>query len=266
MNDNGFMLFANQRKLVSRMSDVQKGQLLDALFAANDGEDVALDDPLVDTVFMVIRESMERVKAFNAKQKANGSKGGRPITQNNPDKTQNNPTITQIEPKQSLENENENINIFNPPIVPPSGGTDVCVSPSEKPKETYTQEFTVFWQRYPKKVGKDAAFRAWKTKKREGHLPAMPVLLKAIDTALRTDQWQRDGGQYIPNPATWLNQGRWMDEEVQEQQLVPFVPIHRAPPPPELLRPDVKPEINEETRAKIQAMKETLARRKAVAI
>ena len=25
-------------------------------------------------------------------------------------------------------------------------------------------------------------------------------------------QWQRDNGQYIPHPATWLNQGRWDDE------------------------------------------------------
>lgn len=125
MNDNGFMLFANQRKLVSRMSDVQKGQLLDALFAVNDGEDVTLDDPLVDTVFMVIRESVDRVKAFNAKQKANGSKGGRPVTQNNPDKTQNNPNVTKPEPNKSLENENKNI--LPPPIsygdVPPPGGS-----------------------------------------------------------------------------------------------------------------------------------------------
>ena len=163
------------------------------------------------------------------------------------------------------ETRNQKPSIKYTPPLPPSQGETVRVSDQEK-KEPYTQEFDVFWKRYPRKVGKDAAFRAWKTKKREGHLPAMPVLLKAIDDALRSEQWQRDGGQYIPHPATWLNQGRWMDEEVQEQQLVPVTPIRRPPPPPELLRPDVKPEINEETMAKIQAMKETLARRKAVAI
>jgi hypothetical protein len=26
------------------------------------------------------------------------------------------------------------------------------------------------------------------------------------------DQWQRENGRFIPNPATWINQGRWDDE------------------------------------------------------
>ena len=30
--------------------------------------------------------------------------------------------------------------------------------------------------------------------------------------AVRSDQWRRDGGQFIPNPATWINQQRWLDE------------------------------------------------------
>jgi hypothetical protein len=30
-------------------------------------------------------------------------------------------------------------------------------------------------------------------------------------------QWQKDNGQYIPNPATWLNQGRW-DDEIKEPE------------------------------------------------
>ena len=38
-------------------------------------------------------------------------------------------------------------------------------------------------------------------------------------------QWQKDGGQYIPNPATWLNQGRWEDEAgpAQAQTNNPFL-------------------------------------------
>ena len=27
-----------------------------------------------------------------------------------------------------------------------------------------------------------------------------------------SDQWTRDDGQFIPLPATYLNQGRWKDE------------------------------------------------------
>ena len=47
----------------------------------------------------------------------------------------------------------------------------------------------------------------------------MPVesLLTAIERQKCGRQWQEDGGKYIPNPATWLNQGRWEDEVPVEE-------------------------------------------------
>jgi hypothetical protein len=51
-------------------------------------------------------------------------------------------------------------------------------------------------------------------------------MLSAIDLQKRSDQWRREGGQYIPNPATWLSQGRWDDEatEVPEEETTnPFL-------------------------------------------
>ena len=86
-------------------------------------------------------------------------------------------------------------------------------SPSGK---TFPQEFLDFWAAYPKKTGKDAAYRAWQTKKRERRLPEVGVLLEAVKSAKASDQWQEGGGKYIPNPATWLNQGRWEDEAVED--------------------------------------------------
>ncbi len=38
------------------------------------------------------------------------------------------------------------------------------------------------------------------------------TLVAAIERQKCSSQWSKDGGQYIPNPATWLNQGRWTDE------------------------------------------------------
>ena len=37
-------------------------------------------------------------------------------------------------------------------------------------------------------------------------------MLKAIYEQKRSDQWTREGGRFIPNPSTWLNQKRWQDE------------------------------------------------------
>lgn len=68
--------------------------------------------------------------------------------------------------------------------------------------------FEKFWIAYPKKVGKDAALKAWaKTKG-----VSIDIILQAVEAQKRSAQWQKDEGQYIPNPATWLNQGRWKDQ------------------------------------------------------
>lgn len=70
--------------------------------------------------------------------------------------------------------------------------------------------FDRFWQAYPKKVGKDAAQKAFdKRKPDEGLLVAM---LSTLAVQANSAQWLKDDGQFVPNPATWLNQGRWQDE------------------------------------------------------
>lgn len=83
------------------------------------------------------------------------------------------------------------------------------------PKGGDVQErrFAAFWEAYPKKVGKEAARKAWKKVKPDAALHER--ILMAVDTAKGCDQWRREGGRYIPNPATWLNQGRWDDEPTQ---------------------------------------------------
>jgi hypothetical protein len=43
-------------------------------------------------------------------------------------------------------------------------------------------------------------------------------MVRAIEKQKRSKQWQKDGGSYIPYPATWLNQGRWMDESTSDVQ------------------------------------------------
>jgi len=78
-------------------------------------------------------------------------------------------------------------------------------------KNKYTSNFLSFWQAFPRKVGKDAAWRAWK--KRNGELPLIDALLVILEQQKQSSQWQDK--KYIPHPATWLNQGRWQDEVVE---------------------------------------------------
>lgn len=67
--------------------------------------------------------------------------------------------------------------------------------------------FDRFWAEYPKKVGKGQAQKAF-------FKISVPVeaLIEAVQRQKNSVQWKKDGGQYIPNPATWLNQKRWEDD------------------------------------------------------
>ncbi|NBQ17288.1 DUF1376 domain-containing protein [bacterium] len=68
-------------------------------------------------------------------------------------------------------------------------------------------DFDIFWKEYPKKVGKDTARKAWNKTK-----PNLDVVLKALSWQKQSEQWFKSNGQFIPNPSTWINQGRWEDE------------------------------------------------------
>jgi hypothetical protein len=69
--------------------------------------------------------------------------------------------------------------------------------------------FEELWAAYPKKVGKADALRCWARLKPR---PQFEDVMKALDTQKASEQWRLENGRFIPNPATWINQGRWMDE------------------------------------------------------
>ena len=72
------------------------------------------------------------------------------------------------------------------------------------------KRFEEFWDAYPRKVGKGAAEKAYSKIKPDDALQER--ILDAVDAAKQSFNWQAEGGRFIPNPATWLNQRRWEDE------------------------------------------------------
>jgi len=64
--------------------------------------------------------------------------------------------------------------------------------------------FDEFWNYYPKKIGKDKAKTEWNKKK-----PKIDDVLNALKWQKESEQWVNG---FIPNPATYLSQGRWKDE------------------------------------------------------
>lgn len=96
-------------------------------------------------------------------------------------------------------------------------------------KKSYDADgFAAFWAAYPKKAGKAAALKAWN--KLAPDVVLQEQMGKALEVQKQSQQWRKDGGQFIPMPATWLNGRRWEDEvQTQTQPNLPtdadYVPL-----------------------------------------
>lgn len=75
--------------------------------------------------------------------------------------------------------------------------------------------FDAFWTAYPRKVGKGAALKAWAKLKDKRN--TLTLILGALAWQTKTHDWTKEAGQFIPYPATWLNEQRWLDEPPPEQ-------------------------------------------------
>jgi hypothetical protein len=126
---------------------------------------------------------------------------------------------------------NAPVTVGNGPVTPSdsyseSGSDteeDVQASRSEAlaVRKTDRQEaaggFETFWQVYPRRTGKQAALAVWRRLRPDASLQAR--ILQAVREQAASEQWLKDGGQFIPHPRTWLSQGRWDDEPVQVPQV-----------------------------------------------
>lgn len=72
--------------------------------------------------------------------------------------------------------------------------------------------FLTFWAKYPRKVAKLAAIKAWNRLN-----PNMEVQMK-ISYYIEVHDWP-DDVKFIPYPATFLNGRRWEDEEPRQDTI-----------------------------------------------
>jgi len=169
---------------------------------------------------VAIREqTRQRVARHRAEKK--GSVGNAPVT----------PVygfVTQSRADQKQHQKQEQQHLKKTPL-PPLGGNGLL--------------FEKFWKAYPSKVGKIAAQKAFEKHNPDGSL--LDAMLSALEAQRRSDKWQKDGGAFVPNPATWLNQGRWLD--VVEVEVQPLVGAHPLAPVSER-----KPETDEQRRKRLE--------------
>ena len=101
----------------------------------------------------------------------------------------------------------------------PKEQTPLIELPSNPPpekkenKKPLSETFLRFYSLYPKKIGRGAAEKAWKKLSPDKEL--VEIIVNAIPFQIRWHKEAKEKGQFYPewkNPASWLNQGCWADE------------------------------------------------------
>lgn len=90
--------------------------------------------------------------------------------------------------------------------------------------EQWEAQFNEFYSKYPKKVKKQDVKKWFKKNKPSNEL--FSSMINSLEQFRASKEWQKDGGQYIPYPSTWLNQKRWEDEDIQTRK--PMSALQRA--------------------------------------
>lgn len=115
----------------------------------------------------------------------------------------NAPSVTGETPS-ALPRERERERVVIPPN-PPAGGVS-----KPKKRDAEHRHFAAFWTAYPRKTAKPNAEKAFA--RIDPDDATFAAMLAALDRQRRSPDWCKDGGQFIPHPATWLNQRRWEDQ------------------------------------------------------
>ena len=167
------------------LTENEKGRLMLALYRyAKTGQKPVLTGN-ERFLFSSFKSEIDRdIATYNAKV-ANGNLGGRPAMK---------------EPKETEENLNAKNKDKEKEIK------------KRVSKDTLKESaaFDTFWTAYPRHTNKKAAQQAFQKINPDADL--LNIMLQSVAAWKLSQQWTKDGGQYIPHAATWLNGRRWEDE------------------------------------------------------
>lgn len=209
-----FIVYYEWEEMFQFMSTSQIAEIFLAMFSyAKRGEIPEFSSPLLNSTFCVIKYALDRdEEKYIQRSKSNsqnGKKGGRPSSSKSEKK--------QTKAKKAdndNNNVNDNVNDNDNEKDNDNNLLSISSSPAVKDRATagaYTEDFLAFWEEYPRKTGKGAAFRVWlrirPSKKERAEISS------ALKWQKQSLQWNDSGyGKFIPLPATYLNQRRWEDE------------------------------------------------------
>lgn len=145
-----------------------------------------------------LEDEIEKRLKYTNSRRLNGIRGGRPL------KPYENHMVTMCEPYENhSENENDNNKIDRE---------------YEGKTEDSACSFAVFYKKYPRHIARQDAEKAYSKIKMTAAL--FVTIMTKLDCWIKSEEWTREKGRFIPYPATWINGKRWEDE-----LQIPLIPI-----------------------------------------
>lgn len=202
----GIMLYFDIKEPLKEFSDEERGKLLWALLEYGETLTMPQFSGSLKTAFNFIKKDIDRDREkYIKKCEQNRDNKIKGLSKDNNDCQQS--ITTDNDGQQSI------LNKIN--------------STNHKIKEDNNSLFVQFWSAYPKKKDKKSAEKAFKKIAPDEAL--LQTMLNAIEEQKKSAEWQKDNGQFIPHPATWLNGHRWEDEiQVTTCQKEPSFDVDRA--------------------------------------
>lgn len=197
------------------------GETFDALYGYDDGTCAAVVDAMREKGIICdgcicswkkrqpLRErddnSAERVREYRNRK--------RQETPHDTDETPCNASVTPRNAQIRTDKIREE-NIKTPPLPPHGGGDAVETSPTVTDPADVDMGFHEFMAAYPAghRAPEGEAAAVWKKLAREKKLPGLPRLFQGLDAWEACEQWQKDGGAYIPKASNFLRHMQWRDE------------------------------------------------------
>jgi len=191
----GFMLYADQRGVFNKLSNEQAGDLIKHIFSYVNDENPK-GDFVTELAFESIKQQLKRdlVKWNDRAERSrfNGQSGGRPRNPEKPRKTQKTQRVISKPRKPDNVNVNVNDNV------------------NDNVNKEKGLPFKNFWDSYDKKIGsKQKCNQKWDKLTFE----IQNDILNHLDNYIPSTPDKR----YRVNPETYLNQRRWENEIINNQ-------------------------------------------------
>ena len=200
-------LYEDEIRILLSLSTEERDRIVTALFRDCIHEETTELSPIENAVFALVSGQVRRAEELSNKRRESANSRWR----SNANKEYNNASSMQNNANPENDNAKSCTYTNTTTNTNTSTITDTPPTPSNEDGETTKMQgqFDRFWATYPKKTAKQNALKAWQKLNPDDKLTE--EILLALEQQKKSVQWQKDNGQFIPYPATWLNGKRWED-------------------------------------------------------